>query len=58
MSWWPFRRRRAPGSSTEKAGAAGTRMVQGRRFAAGVPYVLPKDMQEVNRLDFQHFMLR
>lgn len=29
-----------------------------RRHAASVPYVMPKDEQEVNRLDFQHFMLR
>jgi SAM-dependent methyltransferase len=58
MSWWPFRRRNARNSDAGKASGAATRMVQGRRFAAGVPYVLPKDMQEVNRLDFQHFMLR
>ena len=57
MAWWPFRRRRAQSGGASNTGAA-TRMVQGRRFAAGIPYVLPKDMQEVNRLDFQHFMLR
>ncbi|MDE3230229.1 MAG: methyltransferase domain-containing protein, partial [Chloroflexota bacterium] len=34
------------------------RTVMGRRFLRGVPYVLPKDMDEVNRLDFQHYMMR
>lgn len=29
-----------------------------RRYMQGVPYVLPTDMSEVNRLDFQHYMLR
>ena len=58
MPWWPFRRRSGQRGSASKRYAAATRIVQGRRFAAGVPYVLPKDMQEVNRLDFQHYMLR
>lgn len=56
MPWWPFRRRGA--SPQGGTAVAVTRSVRGRRFAAGVPYVLPKDMQEVNRLDFQHYMLR
>lgn len=30
----------------------------GRRFARGVPYILPSDDGEINRLDFQHYMLR
>jgi ubiquinone/menaquinone biosynthesis C-methylase UbiE len=30
----------------------------GRRLYNRVPYVLPKDMSEVNRLDFQHYLLR
>lgn len=29
-----------------------------RQLLSDVPYVLPKDLQEVNRLDFQHFVLR
>ena len=35
-----------------------TRAVGGRTFVAGVPYILPKDLDETNRLDFQHYMLR
>lgn len=30
----------------------------GRRYLTGVPYALPKDDQEISRLDFQHYMLR
>lgn len=33
-------------------------VVDGRRIIANVPYLLPKDLGEVNRLDFQHYMLR
>lgn len=59
MPWWLFRRRYATRPTRQAATAvAATRSVRGRRFAAGVPYVLPKDMQEVNRLDFQHYLLR
>ncbi|GCE20978.1 class I SAM-dependent methyltransferase [Dictyobacter kobayashii] len=30
----------------------------GRRHVANVPYMLPSDLTEVQRLDFQHYMLR
>lgn len=53
-----FRRRKAPAP----AAAPVTRDRQsfqraGRRFLTGT-YLLPKDSQEVNRLDFQHYLLR
>ncbi|MEO7020477.1 MAG: methyltransferase domain-containing protein [Ktedonobacteraceae bacterium] len=32
--------------------------IQGRRFLRNTSYVLPKDGGEVNRLDFQHYLLR
>lgn len=32
--------------------------VDGRRHLMDAPYVLPYDDQEINRLDFQHYMLR
>ncbi|HEY7834070.1 MAG TPA: class I SAM-dependent methyltransferase [Ktedonobacterales bacterium] len=57
MAWWPFRRRGASAANS-RASDPTRRSIQGRRFLAGVPYVLPKDMQEINRLDFQHYMLR
>jgi ubiquinone/menaquinone biosynthesis C-methylase UbiE len=56
MRVWPFRR---------KAGTAGKadtdnsrRRLFGREYTAGVPYALPSDLSEMNRLDFQHFILR
>ena len=34
------------------------RLFGGRRHLADAPYPLPKDMGEINRLDFQHYLLR
>lgn len=34
------------------------RVVGGRRRKAGIPYIVPWDIEEHNRLDFQHYMLR
>lgn len=34
------------------------RIFGGRRHLAAIPYPLPKDMGEINRLDFQHYLLR
>jgi len=36
----------------------GKRSLMGRRFLRDVPYILPKDLGEVNRHDFQHYMMR
>jgi SAM-dependent methyltransferase len=33
-------------------------LVGGRMRTMGLPYALPRDMEEINRLDFQHYMLR
>lgn len=51
------RTRRTHDSGPEGGSDRFTTML-GRYFARGVPYVLPKDAAEVNRLDFQHYMLR
>lgn len=32
--------------------------VRGRVIAAGIPYLIPKDVEDANRLDFQHYMLK
>ncbi len=32
--------------------------VRGRRVVSGIPYLLPKDDEEIHRLDFQHYMLK
>lgn len=32
--------------------------VRGRIIARDIPYLIPKDVEDANRLDFQHYMLR
>ena len=60
MAW--FRRKRNETAQAENAAntASDRRMFSfgGRRHLADAPYVLPKDMGEIKRLDFQHFLLR
>jgi SAM-dependent methyltransferase len=58
MAW--FRRRKATTTATVMAPPSDRRMSMfgGRRHLTDAPYVLPKDMGEVKRLDFQHFLLR
>lgn len=57
MSWLTFwRRNRA--TTAQQPQAAPARTFGGRRFMRGVPYILPSDGEELNRLDFQHYMLR
>lgn len=46
-----------PGTSSAGPGTAAT-TVGGRTHARGIPYVLPRDLEEMNRLDFQHYILR
>ena len=47
---------RAIGASDQVA--AVTTTVGGRTHARGIPYVLPRDLEEMSRLDFQHYVLR
>lgn len=55
--FWPFRRKSrqddAPASDDTPR-----RRFFGREYTVGVPYALPSDLGEMNRLDFQHFVLR
>ncbi len=63
MRWFGWFRKKQP----KQAGAmqaldfqegAPVAIVAGRLRAVGLPYALPRDLEEVNRLDFQHYMLR
>ena len=56
MPWYDFFRRRQPVATAPRAKPG--RGEEDRRYIADVPYLLPKDMGETNRLDFQHYMLR
>src|SRR5262249_2787590 len=35
-----------------------TVVIGGRKRTVGIPYMLPADLEEINRLDFQHYLLR
>ncbi|HEY0755319.1 MAG TPA: class I SAM-dependent methyltransferase [Ktedonobacteraceae bacterium] len=63
---WPFRKK--PASQQQRDAeqqspqgeqqVALPKMAGDRRFLEHVPYMLPKDLSEINRLDFQHYALR
>ncbi len=55
MAWFARGRQR-----TTSGAATGGRFLflGGRRHVADAPYVLPKDDKEIQRLDFQHYLLR
>jgi len=60
---WFFSRKKSP---THPAGPQQTpegsvtlpHLTGERRYLNTVPYMLPKDLEEINRLDFQHYVLR
>lgn len=57
MSWFRFWRRKGDGAATiAKQNTADA--LDDRRRLTEAPYVLPSDDREINRLDFQHYMLR
>lgn len=57
MRWFGFGRRKNDGVATATRQTAADAMDDRRRLQ-GAPYVLPSDDKEINRLDFQHYMLR
>jgi ubiquinone/menaquinone biosynthesis C-methylase UbiE len=57
MSWLQFWRRKDRGAATVTQQATRDPLDDRRRLA-DAPYVLPSDDKEINRLDFQHYMLR
>ncbi|GER85073.1 hypothetical protein KTAU_37090 [Thermogemmatispora aurantia] len=70
MPWWFFRRRRATNVSVNASAAepsvarpasdeaAPLSFSAAHRYLDEPPYLLPKDLGEANRLDFQHYVLR
>lgn len=62
MRWFGWLRRRpasaSAGAPAEMADGFPVVVVGGRLRKAGVPYAMPTDLAEINRLDFQHFLLR
>ena len=57
MRWFGWFRRRQSAEQPKQQGAA-VALVGGRLRTRGIPYVMPRDASEINRLDFQHFLLR
>ena len=59
MGWFGWlRRRRGAGVREDAPVDAYFQSIGGRRYVVGTPYLLPKDDGEIDRLDFQHYMLR
>jgi ubiquinone/menaquinone biosynthesis C-methylase UbiE len=60
MRWFGRWRPRDVDNRTPKATrrARSLLSIRGRQYLADAPYFLPKDEQEVNRLDFQHYLFR
>lgn len=66
FSWFSRRRSRAATVATAPGGGStgparssdGFITVGGRRLSLDAPYLLPKDYDESNRLDLQHYMLK
>ncbi|MGO8946315.1 MAG: hypothetical protein ACLQUY_01365 [Ktedonobacterales bacterium] len=56
MSWFGWFRRKKPVSMAQpglmQLDGSPTMMIAGRERVLGVPYALPADMEEINRLDF------
>ncbi len=58
MAWWFFRGRQQRNADTATATPQRFVTAGGRRYLRDAPYVLPKDLNESNRLNFQHYLLR
>lgn len=63
---WPFRKNKDKLKSSTIFGNRASRpkyqntyqWLEGRRHVADAPYLLPKDDEEIDRLDFQHYIIR
>lgn len=56
MSWFSWLRNAESKKNDSKKRKIA--FLSGRRYMTNIPYILPKDLGEINRLDFQHYMLR
>ena len=57
MRWFGWFRRKKTNDGAAMDDAT-VQVMGGRKRTAGVPYLMPTDLEEMNRLDFQHYMLR
>ncbi len=56
--FWKRKKRQLPANLILEGAPARFEYLGGRRFVSSVPYALPKDSGEIQRLDFQHFLLK
>lgn len=57
MQWWLWTQRK-PAHHPPTPSKHRFAFIRGRRIVADIPYLLPKDDEEIHRLDFQHFMFK
>ncbi len=55
---WPGSRRRAAAAAAKREQLVPYVFIGGRQIVVDSPYMLPKDVNESNRLELQHYMLR
>lgn len=58
MRWFSWFRRQGSGANTSNSQEDEFLWVEGRRHYKHLPYLMPNDAQEINRLDFQHYLIR
>lgn len=58
MSPWFFKRSSRNKTNPPLTAASPRKSAPGRRFREDVPYALPKDLEEGQRLNFQHYVIR
>lgn len=56
--FWKRSKRKLPENLIMEGEPANFTYLGGRRYMSQVPYALPKDSGEIQRLDFQHFLLK
>ncbi|HLJ80385.1 MAG TPA: class I SAM-dependent methyltransferase [Ktedonobacterales bacterium] len=57
MRWFGWIRRKRVNGEADAMDSAFS-VVGGRTRTRGIPYAMPHDLEETNRLDFQHYLLR
>ena len=57
MPWFPFWKKKKTVTNVDTSQSIAV-LLNGRRYRQDVPYVLPKDLGEISRLDFQHYLIK
>jgi SAM-dependent methyltransferase len=57
MPLFPFWKKKKPATNVDTNQSVAV-LLNGRRYRQDVPYGLPKDLGEISRLDFQHYLIK